>query len=87
MGIETTSALLEGNGVSGTGCQMPEATFVVDTNCQLAVVKLLGQENCRISGEMKEADSGGNCASTRHVVVKTHKATPKVFQFGNTASG
>ena len=79
--------MLEGNGVSGTGCQKAEATFVVDVNCQFAVVKLLGQENCRMSGETKEAESGGTCASTRNIVVKTHKATPKVFRFGNTARG
>jgi hypothetical protein len=78
------SALFVANGGSGTGCQMPEGRFVVDTSCQL--VKLLDQENCKRSGDAKETDSAGDCASTTHVVVNMHKATPKVFRFGITAS-
>lgn len=73
--------MLDWNGASGTGCQMPKVTFVVDTNCQ--VVKLPGQENCRMSSEAKETESEGDCASTRDVAVNTHRATPKVFRLGH----
>ena len=83
--MKTESAVFVANGASGTGCQIPEGRFVVDINCQL--VKLLGQENCKRSGDAKETDSGGDCAPTRHMAAKMHKTVPMDFMFRNTASG
>jgi hypothetical protein len=74
-GNKTTSALPKGSGTWVTDCQV--ARLVEDINCQST--KLLGHENCREAGGMREIESVGDAASAMLAAANTHNKGKKRF--------
>ena len=71
------SALPEESGACVTDCQVAEERFVVEANCQST--KLLGHENCRVAGGMREIESVGDAASAAEAAANTYNERKKCF--------
>ena len=66
---ETMSRLFVETGDCATGCQLVEARFAADTNCQS--VKLLGHDKRSVAGGTSDTESVGEVASAAHVIAST----------------